>query len=775
MLKESILQPIPTESRLLADPFRLLVESIAEYGILVLDPSGTVRSCSASTERLLGRSAAAIVGQQYSTLFSADNDCCDNPMRDLELACTTGCCERDGIPVSNNGSQLTASICINALQDEHGTHTGFSLVLHDTSERIQIEEMLRHEDEVRRSIADNTTTAIIITDADNRCVFMNRSGEKLTGFTFAEMQGENVHEMIHHTRPDGSPFPASECPVGQAVTSLQELRAYEDVFVRKDGTFVPVLCQIKPLALHGKLANVVVELVDITERKQADAERASLLAAVTASANGIVITDPAGNMQWVNPAFARMTGYSLEEVVGKNPRLLNSGAQSEQFYQHFWQTISSGQVWQGKLLNRKKDGSTYMEEMTVTPVLDTRGRITNYIAVKHDITERENLEQQLVQAQKMEAIGQLAGGVAHDFNNLLTVISGFSNIVLSMLPANDPKRVHLKAILDAGERAAGLTQQLLAFSRKTVIEPKVLDMNLVVKDTEKMLRRLIGEDIVLKAALARQSLRIKVDPGQLSQVLLNLAVNARDAMPRGGSLTIATDLVEYSSDGFSQHTNVAPGKYVRLTVQDTGCGMTAEIKSRIFEPFFTTKPKGKGTGLGLATVYGIVMQNGGHIDVESLPGSGATFHILFPEVQGDPAPAFAEVGNPQQGCETILLVEDEEGVRGYGKLILETHGYTVLAADSGRCALALAEAHGDINLLLTDVVMPEMSGRELAEELHRSRPEIKVLYMSGYTDDTIVRHGVIQATDAFLHKPFSPLGLTRKIRQILDTPARPRG
>jgi CheY-like chemotaxis protein len=369
----------------------------------------------------------------------------------------------------------------------------------------------------------------------------------------------------------------------------------------------------------------------------------------------------------------------------------------------------------------------------------------------------------------MDAVGRLAGGVAHDFNNLLTVINGFCDLLLGDMPEADPRREPLAAIRGAGERAAALTGQLLAFSRKAIIAPKVLDLNDVVDSIGKMLRRLIGEDVILITSLAPGLERVKADPGQVEQVILNLVVNARDAMPTGGRLTIATANVEVR-EGDPRFPELAAGRYVRLAVSDTGQGMTDGVKAQVFEPFFTTKEPGKGTGLGLATVYGIVKTYGGHVAVDSAVGAGTTFTVLLP-AEGRPADASA--GEPSglapRGTETVLLVEDDDGVRRLARIALEAQGYTVLEAADGDEAVAAAESHtGSIHLLLTDVVMPHQGGREVVQAVRACRPGLKVLYMSGYTDDGVFRHGVSEAADAFLQKPFSPLGLARRVRAVLD-------
>jgi two-component system, cell cycle sensor histidine kinase and response regulator CckA len=404
------------------------------------------------------------------------------------------------------------------------------------------------------------------------------------------------------------------------------------------------------------------------------------------------------------------------------------------------------------------------------PVRNELGKVYRIAGVAEDITERvraaetrEKLEAQLVQSQKMEAFGQLAGGIAHDFNNLLTIISGYSDVLLSLLPADDPNRESVKYISEAGSRAASLTRQLLAFSRKTVLEPKVLDLNEAVRETEKMLRRLIGEDIVVTAVLDPALRKVKVDPGLFGQVLMNLAVNARDAMKQGGKLTIETGNVKLDA-------GPGPGDYVLVTVSDTGCGMPADVKARIFEPFFTTKAVGHGTGLGLAVVHGIVSQSGGHIEVVSEPSRGTAFRIFLPAVaERLVVREGPEFGKESRGHETVLLVEDEDNVRGLFSLVLRSFGYKIVVARDGREAIQIAEKHvGDIDLLLTDVVMPHLSGRQVAETLQPRFPKMKVLYMTGFTDDAVIRHGLVQGEVPLLQKPATPAQLAAKVRSVLD-------
>jgi nitrogen-specific signal transduction histidine kinase/ActR/RegA family two-component response regulator len=395
-----------------------------------------------------------------------------------------------------------------------------------------------------------------------------------------------------------------------------------------------------------------------------------------------------------------------------------------------------------------------------------------FLGVTRDITERRRLEEQLRQVEEMEAIGRLSGGVAHDFNNVLTAITGCSDFLLSELDPDDPKRGEVEEIKQAADRAAALTQQLLAFSRRQLLQLQVLDLNSVVASTEKMLRRLIGEDVELAAILSPSIGRVKADPRRVEQVIMNLAVNARDAMPEGGKLTLETADVSLGADYARQHVDVLPGRYVMLAVSDTGVGMDEEIRAHLFEPFFTTKEDGKGTGLGLATVYGIVKQSSGHISVYSEPGQGTTFKIYLPRTDeaAEPIPRATVPAEIASGSETILLVEDDDLVRKVARRVLARNGYSVLEARDGEEVNRICQRHeGPVHLLLTDVVLPGgMSGREVAVQLVECHPEAKVLYMSGYTDDAIVRHGVLEPGIAFLPKPFTPAVLSDKVRRVLD-------
>jgi PAS domain S-box-containing protein len=491
-----------------------------------------------------------------------------------------------------------------------------------------------------------------------------------------------------------------------------------------------------------------------------------------ASFEGIAVHD-GGRILEVNRTHARLFGYTPAEMVGMSVYELTAPETRDRVQQH----IQSGHEGPYEAVGIRRDGSTFLGEVRAGAAT-YRGRPVRVVAIR-DITERRRadaertrLEDELRQAQKMEAIGRLAGGIAHDFNNLLTVVTGRCQLLLDRLPPADPLRRNVDLIAKTADRAAALIRQLLAFSRKQVLQPRVLDLNVVVAGMTRMLRRLAGEAIDLVTVLGPGLGRVRADPGQVEQVILNLVVNARDAMPRGGQATLETADVTLDADFARHHVDVQPGPYVMLAVRDTGVGMDDATLARLFEPFFTTKDVGSGTGLGLATVYGIVKQSGGHVSVESMRGRGTTFRIYLPRVEESADPADSPPAAPDvlaRAWETVLLVEDEDGLRDLARELLEAQGYTVLAAGYPGEALLIGERHvGPIHLLLTDVVMPRMSGRELADRLAAVRPEMKVLYMSGYTAETVRQLGVPTLDAALLAKPFAPGVLTREVRRVLE-------
>jgi PAS domain S-box-containing protein len=525
--------------------------------------------------------------------------------------------------------------------------------------------------------------------------------------------------------------------------------------------------------------SVAEQVAGVLARVRLAQVRQRLSAAIEQAADNIIITDIEGKIIYVNPAFERISGYNRVEVIGQTPHFLDSN-QSDQpaYYQGQWSTLTSGQVWRGRLINKHKDGSKYIEDVTITPVRNEDRTIVSYVSAQRDVTRELSLEEQLSQSQKMEAIGRLAGGVAHDFNNLLTVITGYSELLMHRPIENqETQRSYLEEIYNASERAAALTRQLLAFSRKQVLHPEVLNLNKAISGITKMLRRLIGEDIEMVISLSPSLGMVKADPGQLEQVIVNLVVNARDAMPNGGRLIIETSGVTLDESYVSQHVEVEPGPYVMLAISDTGIGMDKETISHIFEPFFTTKEPGKGTGLGLAMVHGIVKQSSGHIWVYSEPDQGTTIKIYLPLITtAAESTNHSQIDRVQlQGTETVLVVEDDVSVRSLICQFLRKSGYTVLEATTSTEAFQLAYIyHQPIHLLLADMVLPGINGLELARQLTGLYPQLKVLYISGYTDNAVIRQGMLEPGAAFLQKPFTPTVLGSKVREVLDAPIQQR-
>jgi PAS domain S-box-containing protein len=725
---------------------------------------------------------------------------------------------------------------------------------------------------------------------DGRWLKANRVLCSLLGYSAAELATKSIWDLAP---PDDSAV--EQQVIAALAAGRQQAIRYERRLNHQSGRLLWISVNIALVRDGaGNPDYLVAHIQDIGAEREAEEARRVLLRAVEQSPASIIITDPKGAITYVNPRFTQVTGYTAPEVLGKNPRLLKSNVHPAEFYADIWRTIAAGGEWHGEFCNRKKDGTLYWELASISPIHDDAGRLTHYVSVKEDVTERKQteralratqerfaaladgtygvvaelnadarftflspsveavlgyspgelldrwafdlihtddvdvtqqalartkatgqgavnhrvrrkdgqwrhfdttgrvyrtangelrillmardvterieLEERYRQAQKLEAVGILAGGVAHDFNNLLTGIRGFTD--LSLAVETDPhKKRDLAQVRQLSDRAARLTQQLLAFSRKQSLALVALDLNQLIDETTKMLRRMIGEDIDLVFEPGTALGTVRADPTQLVQVLLNLAVNARDAMPRGGRLAIRTENVVLDDDFARGHVSVQPGNYVRLTIADNGCGMDEVTRQHCFEPFYTTKEQGRGTGLGLATVYGIVKQHGGNIWVESAPNAGTTFEINFPRVDAPVETRLrAEPATDNfTGNETVLLAEDEPVVREIAQRNLEEFGYRVLLADDVASTITLFERHRDeIDLLLTDVVMPMESGPVLYRRLARQRPDLKVVYMTGHADRLLSDHGLVDSTATVVRKPFDALDLLREVRRTLD-------
>jgi PAS domain S-box-containing protein len=628
------------------------------------------------------------------------------------------------------------------------------------------EQAVRRE-ELAVTLFEESGDALFLFDPDTEVLIdVNPMAERLSGFPCRELLRRPVTYLFR------SAAPAGLSRLRTAFKATGQFHAQDDFLLRhrQDGVWVPV--NVTATRLHARPKTLgLITARDVSERRRLEEESLRLAAIVQSSEDAVIGESLDGTILSWNPAAEWLYGYTAAEAVGRDLFFLVP-PDAERRLRDVMERVRRGEhVPPSDELRRRKDGQFVPVSVSRSAIRDRDGRVVGTAAFHRSIRDRLRLEEEVRQAQKMEAVGQLAGGVAHDFNNLLTVINGYASLLLGMPDLGAAARSFVEEIHKAGERSAALTAQLLAFSRRQVLEPKVVNLNDRVRGVVTMLRRLIGEDVALTTRLDPDLGHVKADPGQLEQVLINLAVNARDAMPAGGRLTIETANVDLDEAEAERRPEVRPGRYVQLTVGDTGVGMDDATKAHIFEPFFTTKGPGKGTGLGLAVVHGVVAQSGGHVVVVSAVGRGSTFRIYLPRLEqpweaGAPEPR-AEAA--PRGAEIVLLVEDEDGVRHLARRTLEMAGYTVLEAAHGGEGVRVAERHaGPIHLLVSDVVMPEMGGRLLAERLAAARPGLKVLFLSGYTDDAVVRHGVFGSEVNFLQKPFTPAGLARKVREALD-------
>lgn len=648
------------------------------------------------------------------------------------------------------------------------------MTVRDITERKKAELALRESEARFRHMADNAPVMIWVTDQSGACTYLNRRWCEFTGTELADNLGWGWLDCVH---PDDRQHATAEFASAHARQAPVRL---EYRLRRQDGEYGWALDSALPrFDEEGLYQGYIGSVIDISERRrweEALAESNRRYRAIFETANaGIALTDGDGTILEVNEAFAQMLGYRPDDLVGVHFLTITHPDERADEIQYVQRARmdrgSASRPWfEKRYLHR--DGSTVWVRLAVQLLRNDAGQPWLMTAVVQNITDVKQLETQLRQAQKMEAIGRLAGGLAHDFNNLLTVINGYSDLLVRQMHLADPMRPRVEQIRAAGERAAGLTRQLLAFSRRQVIAPTVFDLNVLVADLEKMLSRLVGEHIQVSAVLSPQPSPIKADPSQMEQVLLNLVANARDAMPDGGRLTITTANVQLHPQDINRYPSLATGPYVMLTVADTGHGMDAETQAHIFEPFFTTKGAGKGTGLGLATTYGIIQQNGGVIDLFSEVGRGAIFKVLLPataEPLPQPAPATNGDRTQAANAETILLVEDDDQIRNLAYAALTATGYTVLPAANGEAALRVVTEHaGQIDLLVSDVVMPGMNGRQLSDHLLAMRPGLKVLFVSGYPAAELAPRGILAPGITLLPKPYTPDILQAKVREMLD-------
>jgi len=735
--------------------------------VFITDPRGTIQYVNNRFTKITGYSAAEAIGKTPRILKSGLTS--PDYYKSLWTTILAGETWRSEIQNRRKSGELYwDAVTVSPIRDQRGVIAHFLAVQEDITNRKAAEQALHDRDERFRQLADNIKEVFFVQSADHgETIYINKAYE--------EIWGRSTESLYKNPQSFIEPIPEEDRPA--LFASIERNRRGEyagDVefrVVRTDGSVRWMLAHAVPVRNDaGEVYRIAGVCSDVSERKKAESElraREDYYRTILENiVDAVFVADSEGRMLDANPRAFELTGYSRDELL--RLRVIDTYPPEDRVAGEARVAAVVGgkpSIAERRLL--RKDGTVLIVETNASLLPDGR-----MLGTVRDITERRQLEAQLRQAQKMEAIGRLAGGVAHDFNNVLTAVFGYVDLLSEELPQDSGAQKDLLEVRKAAERAASLTRQLLAFSRQQVLEPVVLELNELVTDFEKMLHRVIGEDVELRLSLGRDIGNVRADPGQIHQVIMNLVVNARDAMPTGGKLTIETANAELTETYADLHKPVAPGPYVMIAVSDTGSGMTPETQARIFEPFFTTKEKGKGTGLGLSTVYGIIKQSGGYVWVYSEVGQGTTFKVYLPRVDA-PADTLAKPRStgPLAGTETILLAEDDAILRPLARELLEKLGYTVLEGADSNEALAAAERHrGPVHLLIADVILPGPSGRELARRLAVSRPDTKVLYVSGYTDDAIVHHGMLEPGLNFLQKPFTPAVLARKVREVLDKP-----
>jgi two-component system, cell cycle sensor histidine kinase and response regulator CckA len=731
--------------------------------ILEFDGEGTFLKVCALNQNLLIRPKEELIGRRASEFVGEEFL---RPFLDAFKRClATGQASTMEYSLELQGVLHWFSARIVPVRSVDGKPKTVCMLARDITERKLYERRLAESENRLRAMLESEPECVKLISAEGVLLEMNAAGLRMLEADLAgQIVGKPVRDFLAPEYRDA--FRS----LNDAVFRGESLIVEFDIIGLK-GTRLTVESHAGPLRdAEGRIVGHLAVTRDITQRKQAEArltESHNLLKSIVEQAtDGIFVKDLNGRYLLANSAVAKVAGKPLEEVIGKDQVNVFSAATAHQIRAHDQKAMDTGEteVFEVALAADKSRRILCTE----APYRDSLGKTIGVIGIFHDITEYKQLEEQLLQLQKIEAIGRLAGGVAHDFNNILTIIGGYTEVALRQMPVHGPGRDSLEGIKNAANRAAGLTRQLLAFSRRQVLVPRVIELNAVVSDTLQMLERVIGEDVELVTSLDPALRRVIADPTQISQVILNLVVNARDAMPKGGTLTITSRNRDSRDD--RRKTTLPPGAYVVLTIQDTGHGMAAETAKQVFEPFFTTKEMGKGVGLGLSTAYGIVKQSGGDITVESEAGRGATFSIYLPSTDQElPEEPSVAAGKGAACSETVLLVEDEDELREFIREVLVNQGYTVLEGRNGQQGIAVArEYSGIIDLLLTDIVMPGLNGTELADQLMMTRPKVKVLFMSGYAEPASVDLSKLSEEGRFLPKPFSIGDLTLKLRDLLD-------
>jgi len=736
--------------------FQHLFENSPEASV-ILDKEDRIVDVNTEFEKLFDYSIEEIKGKYINDLIVSDD------LRDEAIALTQRTLEcqvvtKETVRRRKDGSLVDVSVLGYPITF-NGEQVGVYAIYKDITKRRRREEALSASEKQYRNLVDNALVGIYKTDLEGNILYVNEALIKMMEFeSYEDMKSVGVLARYSNLN-DRDTF----------VETLKEtgkINHFEVDLLTKSGA-------VKNVILTGVLERDSISgmILDITEGKQAVEERIRLATVVEQAAESVIISDRRGTIHYVNPAFERLSGYSSEDIVGKNFRILKSDRHDEVFYREMWKTITSGTAWAGRISNRMKDGSLRQFETTISPIRDKNGVIVNFVSVNRDVTQEVALEAQLFQAQKMEAVGTLAGGIAHDFNNLLQVIQGYTEVLQNDVGRNKSSLEALQKIHHSAKRGAELTRQLLTFSRKVQSERRPLDLNREVEQLKKLLERTIPKMIEIELYLSENPAVVSADPIQVEQAIMNLAVNAKDAMPEGGKIVIETERVRLDEHFCRTHLGARPGEYVLLSISDTGHGMNREILDHVFEPFYTTKDVGKGTGLGLAMVYGIVKNHEGYILCYSEVSTGTTFKIYLPAMeQSGHRQKTGEVEDPfKGGDETILLVDDEEYIRDLGVELLTDAGYKVLTATNGEEGLELyRQKRENIDLVILDLVIPGMGGKKCYEEILKINPKSKILIVSGYSANGPGKEAIKAGAKGFVGKPFDVSHLLETIREILD-------
>jgi|GEM_PF-339981 len=735
--------------------YRHLVE-VSPDGIAV-QQDGRLVFVNPSGARMLGaESPDNLLGKHISEILHPDNwEAARNRIQRM-MNGETGLYPVEHRYVKLDGSAVPVEVI--AAPFEYAGKPAVQVVARDITERKRAQKALQESEERFRILAEGAFEGVVIS-RDGTILDSNEVFCRLSGYGLQELVGMNIQHLV---APEFGDITMKYVLSGSEET-------YESALVCKDGRVISVQVKGKSIPYEGGSARIA-SVRDITAARKSEEVQKRLATAIEQAAEAVLITDTEGIIQYVNPALERITGFRSEELYGKTPRVFKSGEHEATFYGELWETLKAGNIWSGRFVNKRKDGKLFHEEATISPVRSASGEITNFVAVKRDITEHLELSKQLYQAQKMEAVGTLAGGVAHDFNNLLQVVLGYSELILSDEHVPVQYRDDLAKIVQAANNGADLVRGLLTFSRKTEFNPRPINLNRRIEQLQKMLSRTIPKMIRIELILASDLANVNADSIQMEQILMNLSINARDAMPEGGRLIIETENVTLDEYYCRTHFETKPGPYVLLTVSDTGRGMDKETLLHIFEPFFTTKGPAEGTGLGLAMVYGIVKQHGGHVMCYSEESKGTTFRVYFPAlVSGPEAPTTTDGAIMRGGSETILLVDDEDLIRELGRRIMEKAGYRVITAANGKEALEVYQTHRDeIALVILDLIMPQMGGAQCLRELLRINPRVKVAISSGFAADAQAKAGLESGAGGFVKKPFNMQEILGNVRKLLD-------